>query len=48
ISVPAAEPVRLGPLDTLLSGPVSTGLLVQPAHEATLYVIRIRAIAGND
>ncbi|RVB97970.1 HutD family protein, partial [Mesorhizobium sp. M7A.F.Ca.CA.002.15.2.1] len=20
----------------------------QPAHEATLYVIRIRAIAGND
>ena len=48
VIVPAAEPVRLGPLDTLLSGPVSTGLLVQPAHEATLFVIRIGSVAGND
>ena len=48
VSMPAAEPVRLGPLDTLLSGPDSASLLVQPAHEATLFVIRIGGISGND
>ena len=47
VIVLAAEPVRLGPLDTLLSGPDSASLLVQPAHEATLFVIRIGGISGN-
>ncbi|CAN7605865.1 HutD/Ves family protein [Mesorhizobium sp. LjRoot246] len=48
VTVRAAEPVRLGPLDTLLSGPERTSLLVQPAPEATLFVIRIDGISGND
>ena len=48
VIVPAAEPVRLGPLDTLLPGPDSASLLVQPAHEATLFVIRLGGISGND
>ncbi|RWC27026.1 MAG: HutD family protein [Mesorhizobium sp.] len=48
VIVPAAEPVRLGPFDTLLSGSERTSLLVQPAHEATLFVIRIGDISGND
>ncbi|RWC38850.1 MAG: HutD family protein [Mesorhizobium sp.] len=43
-----AEPVRLGPFDALLSGSERTSLLVQPAHEATLFVIRIGDISGND
>lgn len=47
VIVPAAEPVRLGPLDTLLPDPDSAGLLVQPIHEATLFVIRIGGISGN-
>ncbi|KRB27677.1 HutD-family protein [Mesorhizobium sp. Root695] len=48
VIVPAAEPVRLGPLDTLLPDPDSAGLLVQAAHETTLFVIRIGVISGND
>jgi environmental stress-induced protein Ves len=48
VSVPAAEPVRLGALDTLVADPDSASLLVQPAHEATLFVIRIGGISGND
>lgn len=48
VIVPAAEPVRLGPLDTLLSDPDSASLLVQPVHEATMFVIRIGGISGND
>ncbi|PWJ86097.1 hypothetical protein C8D77_12435 [Mesorhizobium loti] len=48
VIVPAAEPVRLGPLDTLLPEPDSASLLVQPAHETTLFVIRIGGISGND
>ncbi|TIX27754.1 HutD family protein [Mesorhizobium sp.] len=47
VTVPA-EPVRLEPFDTLLSGSERTSLLVQPAHEATLFVIRIGDISGND
>ncbi|WP_136622758.1 MULTISPECIES: HutD/Ves family protein [Mesorhizobium] len=48
VIVPAAQPVRLGALDTLVAGPDSAGLLVQPSHEATLFVIRIGVISGND
>ena len=48
VIVPAAEPVRLGPLDTLLPDPDSADLLVQPVHEATLFVIRIGGISDND
>ncbi|QND68794.1 HutD family protein [Mesorhizobium loti] len=48
VIVLADEPVHLGPLDTLLPDPDSASLLVQPAHEATLFVIRIGPISGND
>ncbi|TPJ39064.1 HutD family protein [Mesorhizobium sp. B2-5-13] len=40
-----AAPVRLGPLDTLLLGPDASVLRVQPAPDATLFVIRIIAAA---
>ncbi|TPN54014.1 MULTISPECIES: HutD family protein [unclassified Mesorhizobium] len=51
VVIAAAEPVRLGPLDTLLverdtaSQPAQPTLLVRPNHDTTLFVIRIR---GND
>ncbi|WP_214472805.1 HutD family protein [Mesorhizobium sp. dw_380] len=38
---PDAGPVRLGPLDTLLLGPDAPVLRVEPAPNATLFVIRI-------
>ncbi|MER9946497.1 HutD family protein [Mesorhizobium sp. M0047] len=47
VTVPGAEPVRLGALDTLVAGSDSASLLVQPAHAATLFVIRIGGISGN-
>ncbi|ESY65520.1 HutD family protein [Mesorhizobium sp. M0051] len=47
VTVPGAEPVRLGALDTLVAGPDNASLLVQPAHAATLFVIRIGGISGN-
>lgn len=48
ITVPGTEPVRLGPLDTLLPGPDTASLLVQPVHDTTLFVIRIGGVTGND
>ncbi|RUW99004.1 MULTISPECIES: HutD family protein [unclassified Mesorhizobium] len=42
---PGAAPIRLGPLDTLLPGPDASVLRVQPAPDATLFVIRIIAAA---
>jgi len=48
VIVPATEPVRLGPLDTLLPGPDTASLLLQPLHDTTLFVIRIGGISGND
>jgi len=48
VIVPGTEPVRLGPLDTLLTGPDTASLLVRPARDATLFVIRIGGIHGND
>ena len=42
---PGAGPIRLGPLDTLLLGPDATGLRVEPARDATLFVIRITTAA---
>jgi uncharacterized protein len=39
------QPIRLGPLDTLLLGPDAPVLWVEPARDATLFVIRI-AIAA--
>ncbi|MFC3322605.1 HutD/Ves family protein [Mesorhizobium cantuariense] len=48
VIVPAAEPVRLGALDTLVADPDDASLLVQPIHEATLFMIRIGGISGND
>ena len=48
ITVDGTEQVHLGALDTLIIGPDSTSLLVQPANEATLFVIRIGVISGND
>ena len=48
IIVPGTEPVRLGPLDTLLPGTDIASLLVQPVHGTTLFVIRIGGITGND
>ncbi|MER9585967.1 HutD family protein [Mesorhizobium sp. M0276] len=47
VTVPGAEPVRLGALDTLIAGPDSASLLARPAHDATLFVIRIGGISGN-
>ncbi|WP_027057424.1 HutD/Ves family protein [Mesorhizobium loti] len=38
---PEAGPIRLGPLDTLLLGPDAAVLRVEPALNATLFVIRI-------
>lgn len=48
ITVPGTEPVRLGPLDTLLPGSDIASLLIQPVHDSTLFVIRIDGISGND
>lgn len=54
VVIAAAEPVRLGPLDTLqverdnASQPAQPSLLAQPAHDTTLFVIRIGGIRGND
>lgn len=52
--IAAAEPARLGPLDTLLverdavTLPIQPSLLAQPTHDTTLFVIRIGGIRGND
>ena len=48
VIVPGTDPIRLGPLDTLLPGPDIASLLVQPVHDTTLFVIRIGPISGND
>lgn len=48
VIVPGTEPVRLGPFDTLLTGPDTASVLVQAAQDTTLFVIRIRGIRGND
>jgi environmental stress-induced protein Ves len=36
-----AQSIRLGPLDTLLLGPDASVLRVEPARDATLFVVRI-------
>lgn len=48
VTVPGTEPVHLGPLDTLLPGPDTASLFIQPVQETTLFVIRIGGISGND
>jgi environmental stress-induced protein Ves len=42
---PGIGPIRLGPLDTLLVGPAAPALRVEPARDATLFVIRITTAA---
>ncbi|MER8575710.1 HutD family protein [Mesorhizobium sp. M1338] len=39
--------VLLGALDTLVTDPSTAGVLVQPAHATTLFVIRIGGISDN-
>ncbi|MFA6153014.1 HutD family protein [Mesorhizobium sp.] len=48
VIVSGTEPIRLGPLDALLTGPDSGGLLVQPAWQTALFVIRIGDTPGDD
>ncbi|UVK44822.1 HutD family protein [Mesorhizobium sp. AR07] len=48
VLVSGAEPVRLGPLDTLLLGADTASLPIQSVRETTLFVIRIGGISGND
>ncbi|MER9326896.1 HutD family protein [Mesorhizobium sp. M0488] len=48
VVIAGADPVRLGPLDTLLAGPDAAGVHIQPTRDTTLFVIRIGGISGND
>jgi environmental stress-induced protein Ves len=48
ITVTGAVPVRFGPLDTLLLGQGAPEVRLEPAGGTTLFVIRIRRVAGND
>ena len=42
---PEAGSIRLGPLDTLLIGPDTPVLKIEPAWDTTLFVVRITAAA---
>jgi environmental stress-induced protein Ves len=48
VTVADAAPVRFGPLDTLLLGQDAQEVHLEPAADTTLFVVRIRRVAGND
>ncbi|TGQ41213.1 HutD family protein [Mesorhizobium sp. M00.F.Ca.ET.216.01.1.1] len=48
ITVTGDESVRIGPLDALLLGQGAPKLRLEPAEDATLFVVRIHRVAGND
>ncbi|MBZ9871755.1 HutD family protein [Mesorhizobium sp. BR1-1-9] len=48
VVVSAAEPVRLGHLDALLTASATTGLRIQPIDDTTVFVVRIDCIRAND
>lgn len=48
VIVSGSEPIRLGPLDALMTGPDSRGVLIEPARQAALFAIRIEGFSGND
>ncbi|MCA0023144.1 MULTISPECIES: HutD family protein [unclassified Mesorhizobium] len=48
VVVAAAEPVRLGHLDALLTASATTGLRIQPIDDTTVFVVRIDGIRAND
>ena len=47
-TVAGAEPMRLGPLDTLLVDRNAGKIRIEPAGNSTLFVIRIDRVVGNN
>ncbi|MEO5759019.1 MAG: HutD family protein [Mesorhizobium sp.] len=47
ITISGGLPVHLGTLDTLVLGPDDEDLLIKPAHDTTLFVIRINGFAAG-